>query len=177
MGLRRVTFNTLGLTMTTEIDYEGIRKAADARAAEDAKIARDALAKSRGRVHHPHCALCRRVRRSPRAFLKDAAGACLSCHKRGYQPKWVVTEHAAVGRWRMGLVPAVTQSEFARLCRWSQPRQCVVEKQPVLRGDSAVKVATAFMMLLNAGHMSPSLMSDWPLFHVISVVKHKSEQL
>jgi hypothetical protein len=152
------------------INYDAIAHAAKARMVEEAKL-EAAAAKLAGtrQVAHSHCSLCRRARRSPRAFYRGSQ-LCLSCHMRGFGPVFVVTDSRAVGRWRRSLVPKVSQLQFADLCGWSQPRQCAVESQHRLQLRSARKVATAFMKLLNDGHRCDLLLREWPAFGLISSI-------
>lgn len=147
------------------INYDLVAKVAAAR-----KAAEERLKKAAHRLvpAYPYCALCRRVRRSPRAYYRGRQ-VCLSCHMRNYSPRFVITEGSAVGLWRKSLMPRISGRAFAKLCGWSHVRQYVVENQHRLQLRSARKVASAFAHLINAGYHSDRLLREWPAFALIAV--------
>ena len=153
-------------------DYDRLKRAYDAKVAYDHDIVADAHSTSvNAALKRPgpaRCGLCRRLRRSPRAFVAGSS-RCISCNMRGLMPKIVVVERGMVGRWRRAMLG--TQQEMAKLCGWSQPRQHVVDNQPLLRGQTAQKLATAIVMLGNAGRDCQLVASEWPLYAALSVVR------
>lgn len=102
---------------------------------------------------------------SPKSWSRRG-GLCLSCSMRGDTPRWVETSGGAVTRWRQDA--GLTQEEMARLCGWEKARQCRLEKQPRVNGQTARSLANGFARAVQAGASGHLLAREWPLFCLLA---------
>ena len=111
------------------------------------------------------CGLCRSPLKSPKS-LAASGDVCLSCHMRGRKIRWLHVHGKFVMRARTDAGLSTTQ--FAELCGWTSQRQLALERQVKVQPRVAVKLATAFASMANAGLNVRTVFKEWPLFVVLA---------